>query len=214
MVFESTPPEISIPQSLSSTRPLIVGPPSPSLPYPIRLQGPVMRGFGRGGKDLGCPTANLPDDAVDGMLLDGVKNSKNSTDRVPEGKDGVGTGVYYGYARVYPPESAGSEAEASRFKEEDKVVLPMVMSLGWNPFYKNERLTAEIHILHSFASDFYGYQMKALVLGYIRPELDYTTREGLIQDINTDKRVALNCLDRPGYSVFAGDEFFDSIPTA
>lgn len=27
-------------------------------------------------------------------------------------------------------------------RPEDTKVLPMVMSLGWNPFYRNERLTA------------------------------------------------------------------------
>lgn len=30
--------------------------------------------------------------------------------------------------------------------------------------------------MHNFKSDFYGQYMKALVLGYIRPELDYTSR--------------------------------------
>lgn len=95
-------------------------------------------------------------------------------------------GVYYGYARVYPANDQSSE-----LLDGDSVVLPMVMSLGWNPFYKNERMTAvcivcychcpllnriqEIHIMHKFNSDFYGYKMKALVLGYIRPELDYTS---------------------------------------
>jgi len=34
----------------------------------------------------------------------------------------------------------------------------------------------EIHIMHEFQSDFYGHEMKAVVLGYIRPELDYTSR--------------------------------------
>lgn len=29
--------------------------------------------------------------------------------------------------------------------------------------------------MHEFKSDFYGDNMKALVLGYIRPELDYTS---------------------------------------
>ena len=47
------------------------------------------------------------------------------------------TGVYYGYAQVFP-ERDGEAHLAS----EDAVVHPMVMSLGWNPFYKNERLTA------------------------------------------------------------------------
>ena len=30
--------------------------------------------------------------------------------------------------------------------------------------------------MHPFDADFYGHEMKAIVLGYIRPELDYTTR--------------------------------------
>jgi riboflavin kinase len=30
--------------------------------------------------------------------------------------------------------------------------------------------------MHNFAKDFYGYEMRALVLGYIRPELDYVSR--------------------------------------
>lgn len=34
----------------------------------------------------------------------------------------------------------------------------------------------EIHIMHRFDTDFYGHDMKAIVLGYIRPELDYTSR--------------------------------------
>ena len=37
-------------------RPMIVGPDAPESPYPIALTGAVQRGFGRGGKDLGCPT--------------------------------------------------------------------------------------------------------------------------------------------------------------
>jgi riboflavin kinase len=37
-------------------RPQIVGPEAPEPPFPIALHGPVQRGFGRGGKDLGCPT--------------------------------------------------------------------------------------------------------------------------------------------------------------
>ncbi|EPQ59584.1 riboflavin kinase [Gloeophyllum trabeum ATCC 11539] len=169
-------------------RPQVVGPESgPEPPFPIQLEGAVQHGFGRGGKDLGCPTANLPDEALPAM------------------SEVTQTGVYYGYARVYPPKDADKE-----LKEEDVKVLPMVMSLGWNPFYKNERLTAEVHIMHDFASDFYGYYLKALVLGYIRPELDYISREALIEDIETDKKVALNSLSRPAYEKFQADPFFQS----
>lgn len=30
------------------------------------------------------------------------------------------------------------------------VVYKMVMSIGWNPFYKNEKKTAEAWVLHEF----------------------------------------------------------------
>ncbi|KAF8897315.1 riboflavin kinase [Infundibulicybe gibba] len=167
-------------------RPQIVGPESPERPFPIYLSGLVQKGFGRGGKDLGCPTANLPDESI--TPITSVAQ----------------TGVYYGYAQVLPPKD-----KKTLLSQDDVQVLPMVMSLGWNPFYKNERLTAEIHIMHEFRSDFYGLEMRAVVLGYIRPELDYTSREALIDDIQVDKRVASNSLDRPAYQQFAEDSYFD-----
>ena len=40
----------------AEVRPMIVGPNVPESPYPIALTGAVQKGFGRGGKDLGCPT--------------------------------------------------------------------------------------------------------------------------------------------------------------
>lgn len=63
--------------------------------------------------------ANLPDESITHM----VSIAK--------------PGVYYGYARVYPANDQPSE-----LPPKDLVVFPMVMSLGWNPFYKNERMTA------------------------------------------------------------------------
>jgi len=119
-------------ETFRKSRPDIVGPETVETPFPIFLSGAVQRGFGRGGKDLGCPTgefifryaghltlnldcflsANLPDESITPM----------SSVCKP--------GVYFGYAQVYG--LSGQEGK----------VHPMVMSLGWNPFYKNERLTA------------------------------------------------------------------------
>lgn len=76
----------------------------------------------------------------------------------------------------------------------------MVMSIGYNPFYKNTVRSAEVHILHSFASDFYGARMRLLILGYVRPELDYTTLEALVEDIRFDCVVARNSLAREGWA--------------
>lgn len=65
--------------------------------------------------DRWCDTANLPDDSILPMI------------------SVVKTGVYYGYAQVTPPEGTSSTLPTC--------VFPMVMSFGWNPFYKNERMT-------------------------------------------------------------------------
>ncbi|KAI0650092.1 riboflavin kinase [Trametes meyenii] len=173
-------------ESFRADRPEVVGPEVPHKPFPIYLSGAVQHGFGRGGKDLGCPTANLPDESIASMT--------SVTD----------TGVYYGYAQV-SREKGGNIV----LPEEEGKVLPMVMSLGLNPFYNNKSLTAEIHIMHNFKSDFYGHSMKAIVLGYIRPELNYTSREALIEDIETDKRVAVRSLTRQAYDDYRLDPYFD-----
>ncbi|KAI0688556.1 riboflavin kinase [Cytidiella melzeri] len=170
-------------------RPEITGPDSPEAPFPIILSGAVQRGFGRGGKDLGCPTANLPNESLPAM------------------SSVTQTGVYYGYAQVTPT----MDGETT-LRDEDGRVHPMVMSLGWNPFYKNKQLTAEIHVMHDFQKDFYGHNLRAIVLGYIRPELDYVSREALIEDIEMDKRVALNCLARPEYEKYKQDSVFAGQP--
>jgi riboflavin kinase len=87
--------------SPSKERPSIVGADKPCPPFPIYLKGPVIKGFGRGSKELGIPTANLSDEHVQDAFKD--------------------TGIYFGYAQV---EGHGSVKE-------------MVMSVGYNPFYKN-----------------------------------------------------------------------------
>lgn len=63
--------------------------------------------------------------------------------------------------------------------------------------------------MHDYASDFYGHEMRVLVLGYIRPELDYTSREALIDDIDTDKKVAAASLARIAYARYRNDPSFD-----
>lgn len=161
-------------ESFRSARPSIVGGDEPAAPFPVVMRGAVQRGFGRGGRDLGCLTANLPDESLDPMT------------------SVAKTGIYYGYARVH-------FGEAEDVPREDREVWPMVMSMGWNPYYKNEKLTAEVHIMHDYKNEFYGTDMSVVVLGYIRPELDYVSREALIEDIETDKRVALKSMDRPAY---------------
>lgn len=70
----------------------------------------------------------------------------------------------------------------------------MVMSIGWNPFYKNTVRSVEVHIMHEFERDFYGSHMNLVILGFIRPEYDYVSVESLVEDIRTDIQVAKDSL--------------------
>ncbi|KAG9307804.1 hypothetical protein G9A89_023369 [Geosiphon pyriformis] len=166
-------------------RPQIVGPDIPGPPYPIQMKGKVVKGFGRGSKELGIPTANLSEDAIDALCK------------------GLATGIYFGWAQVI---KSNLESELPTTP-----IYPMVMSLGWNPYFKNEKQSAEVHIMHKFPQDFYDQELRVIVLGYIRPEKDYNSITALIEDINTDIQVAHNSLAREEYQRFQKDDFFEKI---
>ncbi|EGR47344.1 uncharacterized protein TRIREDRAFT_64385 [Trichoderma reesei QM6a] len=163
-----------------STRPEIVGMETgPEPPYPYKMEGKVISGFGRGSKELGIPTANLPVDNAPWIA-------------------NVPSGIYFGWASLalpadHPDHPSGSSSSSSL------AVFPMVMSIGYNPFYKNTVRSAEVHILHSFARDFYDAHMRLLILGFIREEKDYDSLEALIQDINFDCEVARKSLEREAW---------------
>ncbi|CAD0096906.1 unnamed protein product [Aureobasidium vineae] len=154
----------------------IVGPDSgPAPPFPLKLNGEVVKGFGRGSKELGIPTANIP---LSGLTVGG--------------HDDIESGVYYGYCSL------------SSFPS---TVFPQVMSIGWNPFYKNSVRSVEVHVLEKFEKDFYGSHMNLVILGFIRPEYDYVSKESLIEDIEFDVGVARRGLEREAYKKFTEDEY-------
>ena len=154
----------------------------------------VEAGFGRGSAELGIPTANIPP----GLLAE------------------LEPGVYYGWARVVstpPPAEEPAWVEESRQRNRqvevnygselqpaEQQVLPMVMSIGWNPFYDNKQKSAEVHIMHEFKASFYGARIKVAVLGFIRNEQSYDSVDALIADIRTDIAVAHASLARPAYT--------------
>ncbi|GMF28916.1 unnamed protein product [[Candida] boidinii] len=186
-------------------RPDIPIPDEPKAPFPILIpHTKVIAGFGRGSSSIGIPTANVPIEDIPDKIGDDLE-----------------TGVYFGYVKIINDSEAQdkhiglrsdgkTEVEFTYAKDltegEDKnVILPMVMSIGWNPFFKNEKKTCELHIIHNFNNtNFYGANLKFNILGYIRPELDYTTLEALIKDINIDIDVAKEYLSKPGYQTFKG----------
>lgn len=74
--------------------------------FPHYASGKVVKGFGRGNKQLGIPTANYPEENVASL----------PSQYVP--------GVYYGWAQI----NNGN-------------VYKMVMSIGNNPHFNNEKKT-------------------------------------------------------------------------
>ncbi|XP_072538477.1 riboflavin kinase [Salminus brasiliensis] len=142
-----------------------------SLPYFCR--GQVIRGFGRGSKDLGIPTANFPELVVDSLPAD------------------INTGIYYGWARV-----------------DNGDIHKMVMSIGWNPYYKNKKKSMETHLIHNFKEDFYGQTLSVAMVGYIRPERGFSSLEELISAIHSDIEEAKRKLDLPEHLKLKEDNFF------
>lgn len=71
----------------------------------------------------------------------------------------------------------------------------------------------EVHIIHRFPHDFYGRHLNLVILGFIRPEFDYVSKEALIEDIEKDIQVTRESLARPAYEEFKTDPYLQSFPT-
>jgi riboflavin kinase len=217
----------------------------------LLLRGMVIKGFGRGSKELGIPTANLdvdalgeslngvgagiycgfayidpsPEDVSNRQLLkqDAQEEHNNTTSNaggegggsggaislVDERKEGKGTGKGL---ETNDDDNAIDKKDAVKFnatpdsKHEQCVkastsphpgkVYKMVMSIGWNPFFKNEKKTVEPYIIHDFGGqDFYGSKLSLVVTAFLRPELNYTTLENLINAIHKDIALSSALLD-------------------
>lgn len=61
--------------------------------------------------------------------------------------------------------------------------------------------------MSKFPSDFYGAELKLLVLGFVRPEYDYDSLKALVDDINMDIEVTRRSLDRPAYAKFKDEAY-------
>lgn len=49
---------------INPDRPLLVGPETPAKPFPFALEGTVVKGYGRGSKQLGIPTGIIQEQKV------------------------------------------------------------------------------------------------------------------------------------------------------
>jgi len=143
------------------------------LPEEVVLTSKIVHGFGRGGKKLGIPTANLD------MTSD---IAEKLVDFVP--------GVYYGYAE-FMKESSGDKSDSDIEFEE---YIPMVMSIGFNPYFNNKHKTAEAHLMRNFKKDFYDKTLRVKVIGFIRTEADFVSFSNLVEAIHNDVQITKDLL--------------------
>ena len=114
----------------------------------VRLRGAVDQGYGRGGKKLGFPTANLPSSLFKDALAD------------------VPTGVYLGSALIEKTPESGKGRD---------VVHKAVVNVGYSPTFdgeENKEKIVEAHLIiedGDIEGDFYGETMRLALCGFLRP---------------------------------------------
>uniref|UniRef100_A0A7S3Q9G1 riboflavin kinase n=1 Tax=Chaetoceros debilis TaxID=122233 RepID=A0A7S3Q9G1_9STRA len=153
----------------------------------LRLRGKVDTGFGRGGKKLGVPTANLPSSLF-----------QNALENVP-------TGVYFGWALIK------GDDQSSKGRD---VIHKAVVNVGYSPTFdgeENKEKIVEAHLIvgdDDIEGDFYGETMKLGLCGFLRSERKFASFPDLIAAINRDVNNAKSSLDLAPYSTFCSDSFF------
>lgn len=90
------------------------------LPKPLFVESYIIRGFGRGGKQLGMPTANL-----------------EITPEINELLKPTIPGIYFGWATFEKDKNLNNPNETLKYDKKYKCVI----STGFNPFYENKEKT-------------------------------------------------------------------------
>ena len=145
-----------------------------------RFRGTVDQGYGRGGKKLGVPTANLPSSLFQNALED------------------VPTGVYFGWTAL-----ENKNAPDKVFKAVVNVGYSPTFEGQENP----ERII-EAHLIEAdLQDDFYGVPMRLQLIGYLREEKKFDSFPELIAQIHADVQDAKNTLDQIPYDSCKQDDF-------
>ena len=182
----------------------------------LRLRGPVAKGYGRGGKKLGVPTANLPSSLFQSAL------------------ECVDAGVYFGWAVI--------EGEDSTSRN---IPVKAVVNVGYSPTFEgkeNKEKIVEAHLITKSSpmtkynvimdtdqdesedrstdeeletsKDFYGETMRLQLLGFLRSEQKFDSFQDLIMQIHCDIGHAYAALDSFPYVFSKEDAFISSIGEA
>lgn len=151
------------------------------LPQIMRFRGPVATGYGRGGKKLGFPTANL-EPALFRKALEAVP-----------------TGVYFGWAVI-----EGDSSNACH-----KAVVNVGLSPTFEGAENTEKIVEAHLLLEEPMADFYGETMRLQLHGFLRPETKFDSFPALVAQITADAKEARGALDLKPYLLLKDDEFLN-----
>lgn len=151
---------------------------------PIRMTSRVVRGYGRGSKELGIPTANLDTDQL-------IVSKQVTLQEFP-------TGIYWGWARIADHSvytAAVSVGYNPTYGNDSKTIEPHLIAPENDP-RRHASLTGE-----TLMTDFYDQTCRLSLIGYMRPELPFEGLDKLIEAIKGDIAKAVQL----------GNEFNDSL---
>ncbi|WP_396124843.1 bifunctional riboflavin kinase/FAD synthetase [Corynebacterium sp. HS2168-gen11] len=130
------------------------------------IDGQVIRGAGRGGKELGFPTANL-------YFPDSVALPKD--------------GVYAGWLTIIS--QAPIEGDMQRGTR-----YPAAISVGDNPTFGDKRRSVESYVIGKHA-DLYGHSIVVEFVDFIREMVTFTSIDELVSTIKQDVEEVLQRLE-------------------
>jgi len=150
-----------------------VGAAAQMLGRPHRVTGEVIHGLGRGGKELGYPTANLAADMVECVPVDGV---------------------YAGWFTICDDgPAAGTMSTHTRY--------PAAISVGTNPTFDDVDRTVEAFVLDE-SGDLYGRRAAVEFVGYVRGMEKFSgvdeLLEAMARDVRTTRELLGTCHEETG----------------
>lgn len=161
------------------------------VPHIQRYRGAIDHGYGRGGKKLGVPTANLPASLFQQAL------------------ESVSTGVYFGWAVLEEVNGSTAPSNLNRYP------YKAVVNVGYSPTFQgqeNKEKIIEAHLIREsdkdnnadnnnnntpppLPDDFYGRVMRLQLVGFIRPEKTFRGLDELMTQIHADIQNAREALE-------------------
>ena len=138
--------------------------------FPCFIEGQVVKGYGRGSRELACPTANIEKSVVN------LVNLSN--------------GVFYGFAQLLPT----TKSDSIQTNSPDSQVFMCCTNVGYCPQYGNSQRSIEAYIFNDFGRDFYDEHLKIALCAKIRNEMVFKSIDELKIQIHNDletTRIAL-----------------------